>query len=264
MNNGSTDIPADKLPNHVAIIMDGNGRWARARGLERVDGHAEGANAVREAVKTSRELEISYLTLYAFSVANWNRPTIEIEALMRLLVEFAEKEKHELRENGIRVNIIGEIEDLPTSTRHAVEHVIDYCADGDRMCLTLALSYGGRQDIINAVRSIAVRARAGLVLPEEIDEVFLHHQMTTHTLPDVDLLIRTGGEARLSDFLLYESAYAELMFLDLMWPDFKKAVFHDCVRQYATKERRFGRTSQQVADDGVISFQPLRPTAGPR
>ncbi|MEZ4229429.1 MAG: polyprenyl diphosphate synthase [Polyangiaceae bacterium] len=246
-------------PRHVAIIMDGNGRWAQARGLERAEGHAEGANAVREAVTTCREQEIEYLTLYAFSNANWQRPSIEVEALMRLLVEFAEKEKAELRENGIRVNVVGEIEDLPSHTRRAVEHVIDYCSDGDRMTLSLALSYGGRQDIVNAARALAVRARAGLVLPEEIDENFFHREMTTHSLPDVDLLIRTGGEARLSDFLLFEAAYAELAFLDIMWPDFKEDTFIECVRRYATKERRFGRTSAQVAEEGSKTFQPLRP-----
>ncbi len=234
-------------PRHVAIIMDGNGRWAEARGLERAEGHAEGATAVREAVRTCREQGIEYLTLYAFSNANWQRPSLEVEALMRLLVEFAESEKAELREQGIRVNVVGEVEDLPTHTRRAVEHVIDYCADGERMTLSLALSYGGRQDIVNAARALAVRARAGLVLPEEIDESFFHKEMTTQSLPDVDLLIRTGGEARLSDFLLFEAAYAELMFLPVMWPDFKEDLLIDCVRQYATKERRFGRTSAQVA-----------------
>jgi len=245
-------------PRHVAIIMDGNGRWAEARGLDRAEGHAEGAGAVREAVRTCREQEIEYLTLYAFSNANWARPSIEVEALMRLLVEFAEQEKAELRENGIRVNVVGEIEDLPSHTRRAVEHVIDYCADGERMTLSLALSYGGRQDIVNAARALAVRARAGLVLPEEIDENFFHREMSTHSLPDVDLLIRTGGEARLSDFLLFEAAYAELAFLPLMWPDFKEEALLGCIEQYVNKERRYGRTSAQVRQEGATAFQPLR------
>lgn len=245
-------------PRHVAIIMDGNGRWAEGRGLCRAEGHAEGANAVREAVRTCREQEIEYLTLYAFSNANWQRPTIEVEALMRLLVEFADKEKAELRENGIRVNVVGEIDDLPTHTRRAVDHVIDYCADGEHMTLSLALSYGGRQDIVNAARALAVRARAGLVLPEEIDENFFHKEMTTRALPDVDLLIRTGGEARLSDFLLFEAAYAELAFLPIMWPDFKADHLIECVEKYTAKERRFGRTSAQVKREGAQAFQPLR------
>ncbi len=247
------------VPRHVAIIMDGNGRWAQARGLDRADGHAEGASGVRQAVRAARKYGVEYLTLYAFSVANWARPTPEVEALMRLLVEFAEKEKAELREHGIRVNVVGEIEDLPTATRHAVEHVIDYCADGDRMTLSLALSYGGRRDIVNAVRSLAVRARAGLVLPEEIDENFFHREMTTHTLPDVDLLIRTGGESRVSDFLLFEAAYAEMQFLPIMWPDFREDTLVDCFREFTKRQRRFGRTGDQVDVQGEVPFDPLQP-----
>jgi undecaprenyl diphosphate synthase len=242
--------------------MDGNGRWAKARGLERAEGHAEGARAVRDAVETSARVGVEYLTLYAFSVANWARPRGEVEALMRLLVEFAKQERAELRQNGIRVNVIGELEDLPTVTRHAVEDLIRYTADGARMTLTLALSYGGRQDMVDAARSLAVRARAGLVLPEEIDERSLHREMTTHSLPDVDLLIRTGGETRLSDFLLYESAYAELLFLPIMWPDFTPQTLQEALAFYAQKERRFGRTSEQVQGEPLIGmssrgFDPL-------
>ncbi|HEY2407318.1 MAG TPA: polyprenyl diphosphate synthase [Polyangiaceae bacterium] len=234
------------LPRHVAIIMDGNGRWAKGRGLDRAEGHAEGARAVRDAVETATRVGVRYLTLYAFSVANWARPRPEVEALMRLLVEFAKQERAELRQNGIAVNVIGALEDLPTSTRHAVEDLIEYTRDGERMTLTLALSYGGRQDIVEAARSLAVRARAGLVLPEEIDEAFFHRQMTTHDLPDVDLLIRTGGETRVSDFLLFESAYAELVFLPIMWPDFRPQTLTDAIAAYGQKERRFGKTSDQV------------------
>jgi undecaprenyl diphosphate synthase len=235
-----------RTPRHVAIIMDGNGRWAQARGLERAEGHAEGARAVRDAVETSARIGVEYLTLYAFSNANWQRPRGEVEALMRLLVDFAKRERPELRANGIRVNVIGQLEDLPTVTRHAVEDLIHYTADGDRMTLTLALSYGGRQDIVEAARALAVRARAGLVLPEEIDEAFLHREMSTRSLPDVDLLIRTGGETRVSDFLLFESAYAELVFLPIMWPDFRPQTLLDALELYGHKERRFGKTSEQV------------------
>ena len=245
------------IPKHVAIIMDGNGRWAQSRGLERVEGHAEGANAVRAVVEASRKIGVQYLTLYAFSVANWARPGPEVEALMRLLVEFAESEKRELKANGIRVNVVGELDDLPTPTRHAVEDVLEFCADGDEMTLSLALSYGGRQDIVNAARSLAIRARAGLVLPEEIDESFFHQQMSTSALPDVDLLIRTGGEARVSDFLLFEAAYAEMMFLPLMWPDFREETLVECIRNFAHRERRFGKTTDQVRARGGAPLRPL-------
>jgi undecaprenyl diphosphate synthase len=258
-NNGK-----DGIPHHVAIIMDGNGRWAKARGLARAEGHAEGARAVRDAVETSARVGIKYLTLYAFSVANWARPKGEVEALMRLLVDFAKSERAELRQNGIRLNVIGSIEDLPTVTRRAVEDLMQYTADGDRMTLTLALSYGGRQDIIDAARLLAVRARAGLVLPEEIDEGFFHRHMTTHMLPPVDLLIRTGGESRLSDFLLFEAAYAELQFLPIMWPDFKPETLQQALDHYRNKERRFGMTSEQVqAGTQVINSQAFDPLDRP-
>jgi undecaprenyl diphosphate synthase len=248
--NGSTSNYR-RPPAHVAIIMDGNGRWAKMRGLKRYEGHAEGARAVRDAVETAARAKIDYLTLYAFSVANWARPQIEVRALMRLLVEFARKERAELRQLGIRVNVIGSLDDLPIVTRHAVEELIAYTKEGSGMTLTLALSYGGRQDIVDAARALAVRARAGLVLPEDIDERFLQEHMTTHALPDVDLLIRTGGETRVSDFLLFESAYAELVFLPIMWPDFKPQTLLDALEMYASKERRFGLTSEQVID-GMI------------
>ncbi|MEO6599360.1 MAG: polyprenyl diphosphate synthase [Polyangiaceae bacterium] len=249
------------IPRHVAIIMDGNGRWAKARGLDRSEGHAEGARAVRDAVETATRVGVKYLTLYAFSVANWARPRPEVEALMRLLVEFAKNERADLRQNGIRVNVIGALEDLPTATRHAVEELMAYTRDGERMTLTLALSYGGRQDIVEAARSLAVRARAGLVLPEEIDETFFHRQMTTHSLPDVDLLIRTGGETRVSDFLLFESAYAELLFLPIMWPDFRPETLTAAVADFANKERRFGKTSEQVQMPQA-AFDPVDRAAG--
>ena len=245
------------LPKHVAIIMDGNGRWASARGLARAEGHAEGARAVRDAVETATRVGIPYLTLYAFSVANWARPRGEVEALMRLLVEFAKSERAELRQNGIRVNVIGSLEDLPTVTRHAVEDLMTYTKDGERMVLTLALSYGGKKDIVEAARTLAIKARAGLVLPEEIDERSLSLHMTTHSLPHVDLLIRTGGETRVSDFLLFESAYAELLFLPIMWPDFRPQTLLDAIEHYGQKERRFGLTPEQLAKKNLQAFDPF-------
>ena len=266
--NGNGTRPANGnghgriTPRHVAIIMDGNGRWARARGLERVEGHAEGARAVRDAVETAARAGVEYLTLYAFSVANWARPTVEVEALMRLLVDFCKRERAELRQLGIRANVIGNLEDLPTFARHAVEDLIQYTSDGGKMTLTLALSYGGRRDIIEAARSLAVRARSGLVLPEEIDEDFFHRQMTTHTLPDVDLLIRTGGEIRVSDFLLFEAAYAELVFLPIMWPDFTKASLLEALEIYSGRERRFGRTTEQLRSNTPRAFDPMDSSSG--
>jgi undecaprenyl diphosphate synthase len=234
------------VPEHVAIIMDGNGRWAKSHGLERYEGHAEGARAVRDTVETAARAGVRFLTLYAFSVANWARPAFEVQALMSLLVDFAKQERAELRQLGIRVNVIGCLDDLPLSTRHAVEELIQYTADGDGMTLTLALSYGGRHDIVEAARSLAARARAGLVLPEEIDESFFQQHLTTHELPDVDLMIRTGGETRVSDFLLFESAYAELLFLPIMWPEFTAETLITALDGYTQKERRFGLTSEQI------------------
>jgi undecaprenyl diphosphate synthase len=247
----------NKVPAHVAIIMDGNGRWAELRGLHRSEGHAEGARAVREAVRTSRELGVRYLTLYAFSVANWSRPRPEVEALMRLLQDFAESERQDLREKGIRLNVIGDLEELPVYARRAVEEAKAYTADCNEMTLSLALSYGGRRDIADAARSIAVRARAGLILPEDIDEEFFHRQMTTHSLPDLDLLIRTGGENRVSDFLLFEAAYAEFVFLPIMWPEFTGNALRDALGIYAARERRFGLTTDQVRQNVGHSFDPL-------
>jgi undecaprenyl diphosphate synthase len=251
-NNGKN------VPSHVAIIMDGNGRWAQARGLARAEGHAEGARAVREAVRTSREEGVKYLTLYAFSVANWARPRPEVEALMRLLQDFAEKERQELRDKGIRLSVIGDLEELPIPARRAVEEAKEYTADCNEMVLSLALSYGGRRDIADAARSLAVRARAGLILPEDIDEEFFHRQMTTHSLPDVDLLIRTGGECRVSDFLLFEAAYAELVFLPIMWPEFTASTLRDAIAIFGQRERRFGMTPDQVRRQNLRrTFDPL-------
>lgn len=238
------------LPQHVAIIMDGNGRWAQKRGLFRAEGHAEGARAVREVVRTCRARGVRYLTLYAFSLANWSRPKDEVDALMRLLIRFAGQEAAELREKGIAVRVVGEIDELPTSTRHAVEELLETTAplDGEppAMTLSLALSYGGRRDLIGAARALAIRAQAGQILPEEIDERLFQSFMTTHGLPDVDLVIRTGGEQRLSDFLLFESSYAELYFTHVLWPDFTEADLFRAFEAYAGRERRFGRTGDQL------------------
>jgi undecaprenyl diphosphate synthase len=235
------------LPQHIAIILDGNGRWAEQRGLPRTRGHEHGAQAVRAAVRGCRERGVRHLTLYAFSVANWSRPKDEIDALMRLCTEFAERECAELVERGIAVQVIGDLDEAPTITRRAMEHLIEATRGGNEMTLTLALSYGGRRDMVNAVRAVAAQARAGLVVPEDIDETSLRSFLTTSTLPDPDLVIRTGGEKRLSDFLLFESAYAELFFTEVLWPDFGDAVLDEAIAVFARRERRYGRIPSQLA-----------------
>lgn len=235
------------LPQHIALILDGNGRWATQRGLARTEGHKEGLHAVRRAVRACRERGVRYLTLYAFSAANWSRPKDEVDGLMHICREFAESEHDELVERGIRVEVVGELDELPTPTRRATERLVRDTAGGEHMTLALALSYGGRRDMVNAMRALAVRARAGLLIPEEIDETSLRSFLTTSTMPDPDLVIRTGGEQRLSDFLLFESAYAELFFSETLWPDFDETTLDAALAAFARRQRRYGRTGEQVA-----------------
>lgn len=234
------------LPKHIAIILDGNGRWASARGLPRTKGHEHGAKAVRLAVRSCRERGVPYLTLYAFSIANWSRPKEEVEGLMRVCTEFAEGEREELMQRGVAVEIIGDLEDIPTPTRRAMERLVRDTAGGKSMTLALALSYGGRRDMVNAMRAIAVRARAGMVIPEEITEASLRSYLTTSAMPDPDLIVRTGGEKRLSDFLLFEAAYAELFFTETLWPDFTEATLDEAIVAFGRRQRRYGRTGEQV------------------
>jgi undecaprenyl diphosphate synthase len=235
--------------------MDGNGRWAQANGLSRLEGHAEGARAVREAVRTCRKEGVQFLTLYAFSVANWGRPRTEVRALMNLLLDFAEREKKELRDQDVKLQVIGDSDELPLSTRQAVQSAISYTADCQGMTLSLALSYGGRADIVNAARALALRVQSGQLLPEEVTEQTFQSALSTHALPPVDLLIRTGGERRVSDFLLYESAYAELYFLPIMWPDFNSKALRDAFAFFSGRERRFGLTSEQVQTGSVVQLK---------
>lgn len=241
---------AHPLPRHVALILDGNGRWANKRGLPRTKGHEHGANAVRTAVRGAHDRKIAYLTLYAFSVNNWSRPKDEVDALMRICTEFAEGERADLVRRGVRVIIVGELEDVPTRTRRAMERLISETAGGTEMTLALALNYGGRRDMVNAMRALAIRARAGMVMPEEIDETSVRSFLTTSDLPDPDLVIRTGGERRLSDFLLFESAYAELFFTETFWPDFTEDTLDEALATYARRQRRYGRTGSQVVAAG--------------
>jgi undecaprenyl diphosphate synthase len=247
-----------RVPRHLAIIMDGNGRWAQARGLARCAGHVEGATAAKRAIEAAWELGIEYLTLHAFGLASWSRPRAEIDAVMELLQNFADDHQTFFRERAISVGVSGALDDLPTKTRRALENLIESTAGAARMKVTFALSYGGRQDIVDAARSLSVHARAGLVLPEEIDQAFFRKHLTTSSLPPVDLLIRTGGETRLSDFMLFEAAYAELLFLPTLWPDFVPATLHAAVAEYSRRQRRFGSWFEPPHHSGSVeAFDPF-------
>lgn len=238
------------LPRHVAVIMDGNGRWAKSRGWRRVRGHEEGAESVRVIVRSCRKLGIAALTLYAFSEENWARPKAEVEALMRLLGRFLKKERQEMLDQGIRLNAIGSIERLPKATRKLLDETMEATSAGTEMVLTLALSYGGRQEITQAARRLAAEAAAGELDPGSIDEAALAARLYTAGLPEVDLLIRTSGELRVSNFLLWQIAYAEFFFTDTFFPDFREAELAQALRAYADRERRFGQTGEQLNGNG--------------
>lgn len=235
------------IPRHVAVIMDGNGRWATQRGLPRQAGHNEGAKAVREVVRGCRKAGVEFLTLYAFSVANWKRPKTEVNALMRLFIYFAEREVDELVEQQIRVDVVGRPQDLPPATRQALEKLMDQTRGGTKMCVSVALSYGGRRDLVDAVQSIARDIERKHLRADEVDEALIRQRLSTSALPDPDLLIRTGGECRLSDFLPFESVYTELYFPKVLWPEFTEQDLYKAFESYANRERRFGMTSQQLA-----------------
>ncbi len=227
-------------PSHVAIIMDGNGRWAKARGLPRAVGHRQGAEALRRTVAGAIDLGLSYLTLYGFSSENWNRPANEIEDLMGLLRRYLRAEIAELNKDGIRLRVIGEHKRLPKDIVGLIADAEARTRDCDRLNLTMAISYGGRQDIVAAVRRLAAAARAGDLDPAEIDEKRFAAALSTHELPDPDLVIRTSGEQRISNFLLWQSAYSELVFLDKQWPDVGKEDLVDAIREFGRRDRRYG------------------------
>lgn len=239
------DLDPDRLPRHVAIIMDGNGRWAKKRLLNRIKGHEKGAESVRAVVKACREIGIPFLTLYAFSTENWQRPQMEVDALMTLLKKFLEAESEELLANNIRLRSIGETDRLPADVRHALNAVIHQTRRNDGLNLILALSYGGRCEILHAVRAIAVEAVAGRLTPARIDEALLSDKLFTGGIPDPDLLIRTSGELRLSNFLLWQLAYAEFHFTPTLWPDFGREEFVKILASYQQRERRFGKVATQ-------------------
>ncbi|OZV67247.1 isoprenyl transferase [Winogradskyella aurantia] len=239
-------IQKDRLPNHIAIIMDGNGRWAKQKGLVRVIGHENGTKAVRETVEASAELGIKNLTLYAFSTENWNRPKIEVQTLMRLLVKSLKKEIKTLQDNNIKLSAIGCLDDLPKKASQELSDVMEKTKNNKNMTLTLALSYGSREEIVNVIKELSVKVKNNIISPESIDESIINKHLYTQNLPDVDLLIRTSGEQRISNFLLWQIAYAELYFTDILWPDFKKENLYEALINYQNRERRFGKTSEQL------------------
>jgi undecaprenyl diphosphate synthase len=234
-----------KLPRHVAIIMDGNGRWAKKRTLNRIRGHEEGAESVRTIVRTTREIGISWLTLYAFSEENWKRPKYEIDALMRLLKRFLDSELNEMLENGIRFQTIGRIHKLPPSLQEALAATAEQTSANERMVLTLALSYGGRQEVSDAMEKIARKIEAGELSSRDVSEKLIAHHLYTAEIPDPDLLIRTGGEYRVSNFLLWQIAYAEIYTTPIQWPDFRKEDYLKALGEYQRRERRFGAVSEE-------------------
>ncbi len=246
MSTPTRSIRDKKTPAHIAIILDGNGRWATHKGLARTAGHEHGSKSVRTAVYGCHQRGVDTLTLYAFSAANWARPRQEIETLMRLCAEFAENEREEIVRRDIQVRVIGDLDELPTRTRRATQALVDATKGNKGMTLALALSYGGRQDMVSAIRQIAIRARAGLVIPEEVNEDSIRGYLSTGNLPDPDLVIRTGGERRLSDFLLFECAYAELFFTETLWPDFTEHTLDEAIEVFSRRQRRFGKTGDQV------------------
>ncbi|WP_115462317.1 isoprenyl transferase [Winogradskyella aurantiaca] len=239
-------INKTKLPAHIAIIMDGNGRWAKQKGMVRVFGHENGTKAVRQAVEASAEIGIKNLTLYAFSTENWNRPKLEVQTLMKLLVKSLKKEIKTLQDNKIKLQAIGHLEDLPKNAIAELRYVIDQTKNNENMTLTLALSYGSRDEIVKAFKDISTKVKNNIISVDTIDESIINKHLYTQNLPDVDLLIRTSGEHRISNFLLWQIAYAELYFTDILWPDFAKEDLYEAILNYQNRERRFGKTSEQL------------------
>ena len=240
------EFSTDEMPKHVAIIMDGNGRWAQQQGKNRLVGHEAGARAVRRTVEAAAKLGIKHLTLYAFSTENWKRPKIEVATLMTLLVRSLRRELERMTKNNIRLSAIGSLDKLPNKVRHELLEVIEKTQINTGTNLTLALSYGAREEIKQAVIDISKKVKNSIINVESIDETIINEHLYTQHLPDVDLLIRTSGEVRISNFLLWQIAYAELYFTDVMWPAFDEHELHQAIKSYLKRERRFGKTSEQL------------------
>ena len=239
-------IDYNDLPNHLAIIMDGNGRWASDKGEKRIFGHRNGVKAVQKVVEEAAELKIKHLTLFAFSTENWKRPREEIGVLMKLLVSSLKSEFEKLLKNRIKLNAIGNIDQLPKIVQDELNYVINKTKNNTKMTLTLALSYGGREELVSTFIKLASKVKNNIISPEKIDQSIINEHLYTHNLPDVDLLIRTSGEKRISNFLLWQIAYAELYFSKILWPDFNKKHLHKAIINYQKRERRFGKTSEQL------------------
>jgi len=245
------DLDPKRLPRHVAIIMDGNGRWARGRGLSRIEGHRRGKEAVRAVVETARRLGIPYLSLYAFSTENWSRPREEVDALMGLLRRYLATELRRMMRNQIRLLAIGNLRRLPRAVQEALRRNVQATKDNDGMTVVLAVSYGGREEIASAMRAMAREVRRGDLNPEEISEDTVSQHLSTAGIPDPDLLIRTSGEMRVSNFLLWQIAYSELLVTPTLWPDFGEAEFVSALAHYQGRERRFGMTGEQAERERV-------------
>jgi undecaprenyl diphosphate synthase len=239
-------IDKDNLPKHLAIIMDGNGRWAKQKGMLRAFGHENGTKAVRITVESCAKLGIENLTLYAFSSENWNRPKLEVDTLMKLLISALKKELKTLQDNNIKLNAIGNLDNLPQSVQKELFEVLATTAHNTAMTLTLALSYGSREELVNAVKIISDKVKNNIISIEKIDDSIINKHLYTQNLPDVDLVIRTSGEHRISNFLLWQIAYAEFYFTPILWPDFKEQDLYEAIISYQKRERRFGKTSEQI------------------
>ena len=239
-------IDLTQMPRHVAVIMDGNGRWAKKNSLPRIQGHWEGVKTVDRIVSLCRKLDIEALTLYSFSDENWNRPPVEINALMKILDHYLNKELDRMKSENIRFNTIGQIEELPKEIQKIITHAIDFTKNCNGMTLTLALSYGGRQEILNAVQQIAVKVVSGELRIDDINYSVFENYLHTNNLPDLDLLIRTSGEMRISNFLLYQIAYTELYYTKVQWPEFKEDDLLHAIIDFQRRERRFGMTHEQI------------------
>ena len=245
--NKETTIDTTNLPNHLAIIMDGNGRWAKQKSLLRALDHESGTKSVRVTVEVCAQIGIKHLTLYAFSTENWNRPKLEVDTLMKLLIASLKKEIKTLQENNIRLNAIGNLTNLPAKVQKELNEVIQKTSENSRMTLTLALSYGAREELIQVVKKISNKVKNNIISIDTIDELIINEHLYTHNLPDVDLVIRTSGEHRISNFLLWQIAYAEFYFTEVLWPDFKKEDLFNAIKSYQSRERRFGKTSEQIS-----------------
>jgi undecaprenyl diphosphate synthase len=246
-------IEKDRLPQHIAIIMDGNGRWAEEKGQDRLYGHFHGVESVRDIVEGCAELGIGYLTLYAFSTENWDRPALEVTGLMELLVETIRKETETLNKNNIKLRVIGDMSMLPENARAALRESLEITEKNTGLTLIMALSYSSRWELVNAVKTIAEDVKKGLIQPESINQDTLQHYLSTSEFPDPELMIRTSGEYRISNFLLYQLAYAELYFTQVRWPDFRKENLYEAIIDYQKRERRFGKTSVQVQNEIKIT-----------